>query len=321
MGERVVWYWNFTGTISALAAVVLLGACSASPIQPQRVVDDGGRQSGSKLSAERINAIRERYLGQYFVLREDWYEYAWIDTDPEGGFGEPTPRTKFPYGIKARSHVRLVAPAGTIARITGVNSRAPQVLTFIAQTLDGQEFYPRLLARRPRTVMFGARNSSERVSRVRMDDDDFTMEKITYWLTHHTMEFVEAPPERTSAIASQSEPSELTVTTPTIAALSVEAAPSHVLPGEEVELALQFEVSAPQDATVNVRERRTLSFNGKVLPSYPVESAKVRGGGSFATSVSQTIPAGASEGVYEYRGEVCVLADCIDKRTRFEVLR
>ena len=85
---------------------LLLSACSSTPAKPiprQVVSDDGGKTYNSNsLSGQRIGEIRAAFIGRTFVFKEDWFEYALIDSDPVGGFGEPTPITQVANWAKKR---------------------------------------------------------------------------------------------------------------------------------------------------------------------------------------------------------------------------
>ncbi len=106
---------------------------------------------------------------------------------------------------------------------------------------------------------------------------------------------------------------------PTLLALEATTSPATLRIGQTVELHLEYEVGGPPAAPTMVRETRTLSFAGAVLPGYPASQETLREPGVHATSLPQSIPAGAATGTYEYRGEVCLGADCISRTVTLEV--
>jgi hypothetical protein len=105
--------------------LIVLNACQTTqPIGPQLLRDDGGTfNKHNHLSSGRINEIRRSFIGRRFVIKEDWYQFLRIDSDPHGGFGDPVSETNYSENIirKKATH-RLVAPAGTAARIKGYES-------------------------------------------------------------------------------------------------------------------------------------------------------------------------------------------------------
>ncbi len=303
--------------------LILLLISSCGPARPQRIFDDGGvPTSSSKLSAERLNEIRTAFTGKAFVLRENWYEYAYIDSDPVGGFGESPPKTDIPAGIKERS-LKLIAPAGTVAEITGMNATRAGYLIFIAQSESGKEFYIQIKGRRPATIMFGSRNKSRLVSRNRFNDKMATVPWIERMLTYNTVEFIgQPPPPPESAVQPKTPAAEMPVAAgpPTIVSLIINAAPDKQKIGHPVDLIMVFEVTAPTDMEVPVSEKRTLFFHDRPLPSYPLNSNKNRRSGKFRTITKQVIPKIAKPGTYFFKGEVCVKNDCISRQVSFDII-
>jgi hypothetical protein len=106
---------------------------------------------------------------------------------------------------------------------------------------------------------------------------------------------------------------------PTVLDLRVEARPSSIRLGDKVELILRYRVAAPGAGPIRVTEERVLSFGGTPLPGYPNRVASDRSPGVVETSLPQLVPAGASPGNYELRGEVCVEGDCISRRMAIQV--
>lgn len=296
-------------------------ACTAAP-RKQVIVDDGGIPNDySQLSATRINEIRGSFVGRVFVLKEDWYEYAYIDSDPVGGFGESPPRTDLPRWLKNSEYMRRVAPAGTVARIAGTNTSLWAFISFICQTKTGEEFYIPILGRRPWTIFFGMRNKGELVQRNRFDDDLATIPWIERMLTYNTVEFVaDAPETGRPTSPAVTGPARTEPAKPTVPKLNVAAVPNRLRIGDTVQLQLDFQVSGAGSQPVQVSEERTLYFNGRILPSYPKKSEAQRVSGDYKTATQQVIPNGAQPGDYEFKGEVCVLSGCISSKTTFSVL-
>lgn len=101
--------------------------------------------------------------------------------------------------------------------------------------------------------------------------------------------------------------------------LTVAARPEQVRRGETVELETAYRVHAPA-GPVTVQESRTVTFNGRMLPSYPIVAERVQGDGPHVTFYPQKIPAAAEPGTYRYEGLVCVAEQCISRATSFQVL-
>lgn len=97
------------------------------------------------------------------------------------------------------------------------------------------------------------------------------------------------------------------------------AEPARVRVGETVNLRLVYELRAGPSGQVSVRQRRSLSLDGRALPNYPVTAQTFRRGGRYTTGYRQTIPPGAAAGTYRFEGEVCVADLCATRRASFEV--
>ncbi|MBZ0113209.1 MAG: hypothetical protein K8J08_12150 [Thermoanaerobaculia bacterium] len=105
-----------------------------------------------------------------------------------------------------------------------------------------------------------------------------------------------------------------------LSGLEVQAVPAVVRPGETVVLELLFELAeTPGAAEVSVSEQRTLTFEGSMLPGYPVQSDQVRSPGVHTSRYRQPIPAEASLGTYELKGEICAGGHCMSQVIEFEV--
>ena len=120
-----------------------------------------------------------------------------------------------------------------------------------------------------------------------------------------------APPQESAPPA--------TPPTPSMTDLTVTARPQQVRRGETVELEVAYRVSSAV-AQVTVRESGTLTFNERVLPSYPQVTERTRSHGRHVTAYSQAIPAKAEPGTYRYEGRVCLAEQCLSRAATFQVL-
>lgn len=105
----------------------------------------------------------------------------------------------------------------------------------------------------------------------------------------------------------------------TVNSLTVNVTPQTLSVGESTILAMTFSIGSKDSNPVLVEETRILSYQGNVLPGYPVKKSNQRKKGEFTTQISQIIPENASKGVYQYKAEVCVSGDCISKQVDFIV--
>lgn len=318
--------------LAVLVAVLSLTACSSQPkiINKQAVADDGGNVSDLvKLSPQRIAEIRQAFIGRSFVFKEDWYEYAIIDSDPLGGFGDPVPVTTFPTWMENNNYRVRAASAGTVAKIVGLRMYRDG-LAFICDKEGGGRAYLIIINIRPGTLLFGRRNSDRLVQRNAMKDDRITVPWIERNLTYHTVEFIDDLPDVPDVkLALPQPPSEptltplpaagLSVSAPAVVRLAIQADPSPVRPNEVLNLVLDFSVESAGAAAVSVRETRSLMRDGNALPGYPKSVSESRQSGRYTTNFQQTIPARARAGVYLFRGEVCAEQECVSRSVEFQV--
>ena len=319
----------------ALSSLSLfLGGCGApKPVGRQMVTDDGGNVANSvALSPQRIAEIRQAFVGRTFVFKEDWYEYAVIDSDPLGGFSDPTPITTFRPWMENNNYRVIAASAGTVAKIVGSRLYRDGI-TFICETEPGNNAYISIINYRPWTLPFGSRNTDKRVQRSALDDDRITVPWIERNLTFHTVEFIENLPEvPTEKLALPAPPQEPTLTpppsggtfssalVPSIGMLDIQADPPLVRNNQVLNLVLNYEVQTAGRPSVSVTETMTLLLDGKTLPSYPKTNTESRSTGRHTTSFQQRIPPRARAGTYVYQGEVCIADDCISRSKKFQVV-
>jgi len=107
---------------------------------------------------------------------------------------------------------------------------------------------------------------------------------------------------------------------PTVISVEARAEPPTVHGGEEVALVLEYEVAAPSGSVTAV-ETRSLSLDGRMMPTYPVHEEIQRQQGVFISSYRQMLPRTVATGSYVFKGEVCVGGDCISRSVHFEVVR
>lgn len=101
-----------------------------------------------------------------------------------------------------------------------------------------------------------------------------------------------------------------------VANLAVYTDVSSVERGNSINLQLRFDV---QGRATSVTEQRELRYNGELLPSFPQTYAQSRGVGTHTSQFQQPIPASATPGSYEYKGEVCADGACMSRKITFTV--
>ncbi len=322
-----------------LAGIILMfnGCVSSSKtVNRQFVTDDGGKTySNVDLSLERISQIRHAFIDRSFVLKEDWYEYGIIDSDPLGGFSDPVPITTFPnWFINKGAQKRKLASKGSVSKITGMRTYW-NGMTFICNMETGGKVYLTIINHRPWTLLFGQRNTGKSVSRDKLKDDRITVAWIERNLTYHTVEFVKDMPKVSYTNITMPKPQQQPVLTPvktgssgmsagvspSISHLNIKANPVQVRNNDVLNLLLDYTIDAADQDSVAVIETRTLLLDGKVLPNYPKTNSMSRSSGHYTTNFEQTIPPRARSGNYIYKGEVCVEDGCISKNSKFQVVK
>jgi len=108
---------------------------------------------------------------------------------------------------------------------------------------------------------------------------------------------------------------------PFLETFEARALPQRVRLGESIELGMRYEIAGPENVEVEVRETRTLVFQGQVLPNYPVIDESSLAVGSHDTVLPERIPDFADPGRYELRCELCVAGECRTRVVEFEVVR
>ena len=107
---------------------------------------------------------------------------------------------------------------------------------------------------------------------------------------------------------------------PDVVDLVVEALPAQVRAGEQVDLALRYDVLGPSADALEVLQSWTLTLGDEALPSYPNQNHAWRRPGTHEAALEQVIPLDAPIGIYKLKGEVCVNDGCRSRTTTFEVI-
>lgn len=307
-----------------------LVACGSTPQAPvaKQHFDENVAYGGSRtLSEERYSKLQESFIGRSFILKEDWYEYSIIDSDPLGGRSELIPVTKLADWAEDRGHRNKIASAGTLGEIVGL-STFRDGLIFICRLESGGEAYLIVQNHRPWTIT-GSRHMHAK-NRDALKDKRITTQWVEYNLTYHTVEFVDGLPEVADTKIDLPIPTQqptLTSTSksnasaPTIGQLNVLAHPPKLRNNEVLNLIFDYTVESTGQATVLVTETRTLLLNGKVLPNYPTTSDVMRESGQHTTGHEQTIPPRAKSGTYTFTGKACIDDRCASDSNTFQVLQ
>ena len=101
-----------------------------------------------------------------------------------------------------------------------------------------------------------------------------------------------------------------------LADLAVRTDPFTVRRGETIRLILEYRLGSPS----RVVESFELRLRGQALPNFPRTEQLDREGGSHTSAFAQKIPAVASLGSYEFKGEVCAGGDCVSRTVQFEIV-
>lgn len=332
--------WNRIRVGGLFAALVLLLAgCAAPPPQAERYRDlyDQALSGGNELSPSRITEFRDAFVGRDIVFRVLWYEYAFIDPDPDfdapSGLKTVISRSggmvvKVPAGAYERHQLSVAAGPGDVAKITGIAIQKNYVLLFARKPDDRVVVLTVTMPRR--TTIFGMKQS-ESTSRITITDQNMSVP----WLKNvlqTAVEFVASAPALKQVKLPEAEkglelqpPTDLnrgaSRNTPSVALLAAGADPVRIKRGDVVHLTMRFAVASQGDKRHKVDESYLLSFNGKPLPKYPVHRSKIREAGEYNGVYSQKIPMGAVPGTYRFKAEVCIDGACSSRVSDFEIMQ
>jgi len=313
---------NYSVFLVLCASIILLfSSCvsSSKKVSRQFVADDGGKTySNVNLSLERIAQIRYAFIGRSFILKEDWYGYNIIETEPLGKSNAPMPITTFPeWFINEKAPKKQLASKGSFGKISGMRTYRNGV-TFICNMEAGGKIYLTITT-----------------SRNNFNDARIPVAWVEQNLTHHTVEFIDDLSTISNTKRTMSKPTKLPTLTPvqtggtvissgvspSVAQLKAIAEPAQVKNSEILNLTLDYTVDTAGHDSVPVIETRTLILDGTVLPNYPKTDNLSRSSGHYTTSFKQIIPPRAKTGNYIFKGEVCVEDGCISKISRFQVVK
>jgi hypothetical protein len=311
MGMRCVKIWLVLGLALGLA---LAGGAPAWAKKTRFDIPDAPNlKRHNKLSPQTTAALQAAFTGREVVLRADLLAGMLLY---QGHLSHVTiadgkkPKGKLPFGA-------VVARAGTVAKIIGLNTTHKKNIIFFFKTEKGGRF-----------------SLPVRVHRKKMKDKYVSVAALESALTVEALRFLKAPqidaaavqrrlaappPPLSLAPAPVATPTVIALTLPTITALASVATPARVPLGAQVRLSTQFEIKSGPYGPVETVQNVTLSQNGKVLPGYPKEKRQTRGAGRHLTSLTQRIPRSARPGTYVFITRVCVRQDCIIRAAGFEV--
>jgi hypothetical protein len=263
---------------------------------------------------EAARAVTEAFEGHSFTAKVNLRRYGHHFVTPSG---EPHPS-------KGKKQGR--GGEGSIQLDSGVKVRAGEVGHTIAVMVKGKEQVLVLFNRKPHAKLNPATIHVLYDRQVTVDD--LTPEKMAL-AVESLVEIEGYEPGAAVAAAfdqvldSGEEPAGADApapmaTAPTVVSLRARSEPSSARAGEEVALVLEYEVAAPS-GPVTATETRSLSLDGRMMPTYPVSERVERRGGVFVSTYRQPLPRTAAPGTYAFEGEVCVAGDCISRTVTFEV--
>ena len=286
------------------------------------VDDDGSVRRKNDLSRERILDIRDALLGREVVLRLNWRGNQVIHNGLVVHYSETThtgrqQRAKNPY-----DYGMLESPAGDTATIAGMNFLHDHDVNVLLKTTRGT-----------RTILTVRAPNKTKNNFVKLSDKWLTSAWLEDQLSNQAVRFL--PKQKgidRRAIQFQAKaPSEgLSLTMPLPAvhepqpsapsefptyldSLRISASPAKPRRGDSVLLNLEYDIAGRDANAISVLETRTLSFNGKPLPGYPLAKRFNRASGPSESSYRQAIPFSAKAGRYQFKGEVCVNGECISR--------
>jgi len=308
--------------------IALLVAACAPLRQAERYKGsyNGVQNFGSKLSAAHMRQIGDAFIGREVVFRVLWYEYAYIDPDPNQQGNDP-PKVKAPKGALARGQLAVAAYAGDTAKITGIQFQRDRLYLFCRKP-NGAPVFLRVIMPRGRTLLLGFKTSGD-LTRKKITDKNMNAAWLENVLTQAAVEFIEAPMQ---AVQLSAAPKGLELSAPgppeatraagetSVTLLDADAEPALVRPGETLRLNMKFKVATPAAGKIRLKESYGLLFQGQPLPNFPVQRMVSRAAGEHSGVYRQRIPVNAAQGVYRFKAEVCYEQMCSSRVSLFEIV-
>ncbi len=313
------------------AIVFLFYACQLTPEKDVTVLpDSSGSERFNDLSPQRVAELNRALVGREFVFRVDWFMHYIVNENAlVNRYFEP--------GKKTKRWGRVPAHAGTVAKVTGLNTAGNHIVVVLFEDENGNEGSIWVSASKPCSPSvpgcykrwqdnWSAKLPSE------LNDDTVNVSWLRDVLSRRAVEFVRpesaqdvtlprakeglvlTPPPGEAKPKAPSSPQQ-----PVIHELNASAEPARVQRGGEVRLMLSFTVVAEGMPKAEVEEKRTLEFNGSALPKFPVTRTLARPAGKHTSTYRQKIPKSAKPGTYTFRGEVCIQRACSSHSAQFEL--
>lgn len=299
-----------------IALILLLNACSAPT------------KASSKLTNGHMDKLRLAFVGREFVFRTDWHSKMviykgkpahWYDT-----YSNKTPLVK----AELQKLGTFQAYGGDVATFTNVRPWTHRALALYFIKKNGSRGIIRISTANKEII---ASEFWEELT-----DQSAKISWINNQLTQGTIKFLSVSAKSTNKIPAvlPKPPEQPTLTpaptraipmetkkpsSPSISRLNVRTDPTSVRRGEMLKLVLDYTINTPDLKMIEITEHRNILFNGKSLPNYPKVKTELRSDGRHTTVFRQKIPSHAKQGIYTYRGEVCMASGCSSQLKKFSI--
>ena len=302
----------------AFIITCLLQACSL----PKPLITDN-----------RYQKLNQVFSGREFVFRTDWYN-TWIIQNgaPIHFCKAKTFRSNDCYK-RSKNEERLLAQGGTVARITSVKLFSTMRIDIYFKTEQKTNGIIMIYGKYLNNWALHGPLAWEKIT-----DQKATVSWVERELTMRTIRFLDNPiiaEKGSQDISSLPTPPKQLSLTPTsdiagyipsidhrvtVSKIMVSALPEQVSHGQVLNLTLDYTLVDVAGNETEVTESRTLLYNNKPLPKYPIIKHKKLANGSYTTVFKQRIPSQAKPGVYSYEGEVCVDTGCFKHQVIFRII-
>lgn len=280
----------------------------------------------SEISDTRIDDLKDYFIGREFVFSTDWTNQMVVYQ------GEPvlqcfaTPHQRKKCLERAERKKKVLARAGTVAKITNVKSDSTWRI-FIQykteQDTAGNIFL--VTDHLENWAMHGP------MAHAKWTDQNSTIPKIEELLTRSTIKFLDMAAETDEIPVTLTAPVDQPKLSPVetlqsnspqvseIQNLSADVEPSLVKQGDTIRLLLNYDLISAGDSPTAITELRDLLHNGQSLPGYPKQRSGQLTSSHQNSAFRQQIPTKAKPGTYTYKAEVCIETGCISKLINFMI--
>ncbi|MCG8039248.1 MAG: hypothetical protein JAZ19_19670 [Candidatus Thiodiazotropha taylori] len=284
---------------------------------------------GPLVTKDRMIELKNHFVGREFVFRTDWTNQLLVYKGEPTHLCLTTPHAKADCLSKSERTKKLLAAAGTLAKITDVTQHSTWRI-YLAYETDQNKTGKIIIETEhlDNWAMHGP------MAHAKWTNDNATPSNLEAMVSRSTIRFLAeddiesqvvetekvAPPKQLSLTpAVTPKPQAEKVVRPQLRALQAVAEPARIIPGKTLRLNLDYRLETGGRESIEVTETRHLIFNGKTLPGYPKQRRELKSAGQHTSTFRQQIPSRAKPGVYTYKGEVCIDSACSSQLMRFSV--